>query len=154
MLTEYEGVVDMGNRVVVPEELRNRTLDIASKPMSCLSCDETAPNKSPEPPITPVTPECPFQHICSDFFSLKGHNFCLVVDRFSNWLQVYTGKGGAHNLISLLSQCFHSFGLPETLASDGGQEYTAGNTKEYLGKLGVHHRLTSVGFPHANQKAE
>jgi transposase InsO family protein len=30
----------------------------------------------------------------------------------------------------------------------------AGNTQEFLKKLGVHHRLTSVGFPHANQKAE
>ena len=77
-----------------------------------------------------------------------------MVDRFSNWVQVFTGKGGAHNLISLLGQSFHSFGLPETLTSDGGPEYIAGNTKEFLRRLGVHHRLTSVGFPHANQKAE
>ena len=182
MLTEYEGVIYMGDRVVVPEELRARTLDtlhaahqgttsmrlraernlfwpnmardIAGRRMACISCDETAPSQSPEPPITPVTPEYPFQHICSDYFSLKGHNFCLVVDRFSNWLQIFTGKGGSHNLISLLGQCFHSFGLPETLTSDGGPEYTAGATKEFLGKLGIHHRLTSVGFPHANQKAE
>ena len=44
--------------------------------------------------------------------------------------------------------------MPETLTSDGGREYIAGNTKEFLGRLGVHNRLTSVGFPHANQKAE
>ena len=37
---------------------------------------------------------------------------------------------------------------------DGGSEYIAGTTKEFLRRLGVHHRLTSVGFPHANQKAE
>jgi hypothetical protein len=104
--------------------------------------------------MTPLHPEYPFQHICSDFFSLQGHNFCLVVDRFSNWLQVFTGKGGAHNRISLLGQCFHSFGIPETLPSDGGPEYTAGSTQEFLKKLGVHHRLISVGFPHANHKAE
>jgi hypothetical protein len=70
----------------------NMARDIASKHMSCISCDETAPSQSPEPPMTPITPEYPFQHICSDFFSLKGHNFCLVVDRFSNWLQIFTGK--------------------------------------------------------------
>ena len=103
--------------------------DIATKRMSCITCDETAPSQSPEPPMTPIHPEYPFQHICSDFFSLQGHNFCLVVDRFSNWLQIFTGKGGAHNLISLLGQCFHSFGIPETLTSDGGPEYTAGNTQ-------------------------
>ena len=80
----------------------NMARDIASKHMSCIQCDETAPSQSPEQPMTSITPEYPFQHICSDFFSLQVHNFCLVVDRFSNWLQVFTGKGGAHNLISLL----------------------------------------------------
>ena len=74
--------------------------------------------------------------------------------RFSNRLQVFNGKGGAHNLISLLGRCFHSFGIPEILTSDGGPEYIAGNTQEFLRKLGDHHRLTSVGFPHANQQAE
>ena len=80
--------------------------------------------------MTSITPEYPFQYICSDFFSLQGHNFCLVADRFSNWLQVFTGKEGAQNLISLLGQCFHSFVIPKTLTSDGGPEYTACNTQE------------------------
>ena len=40
------------------------------------------------------------------------------------------------------------------LSINGGPKYIAGNTKEFLGKLGVHHRMTSVGFPHANQKVE
>ena len=141
----HQGITSMRLRAERNLFWPNIARDIANKRMFCNSCDGTAPNQSPEPPITPVTPEYHFQHICSDFFSLKGHNFCLVVDIFSNWLQVYTGKGGAHNLISLLGQCFHSF---------GGPEYVAGNTKEFLRKLGIHHRLTSVGFPHANKEAE
>ena len=44
--------------------------------------------------------------------------------------------------------------MPEALTSGGGSEYIAGNTKEFLRRLGVHHGLTSVGFSHANQKAE
>ena len=156
MLSAYKGVIYMGDRVVVPEELRERALDtlhaahqgttsmrlraernlywpnmardIATKRMSCIPCDEIALSQSPEPPITPIHPEYPFQYLCSDYFSLQGHNFCLVVDRFSNWLQVFNGKGGAHNLISLLDQCFHSFGIPETLISDGGPEYIAGKS--------------------------
>ena len=82
------------------------------------------------------------------------HYSSFVNKKQSNWLQVFSRKGGAHNLISLLGTCFHSFGIPETLTSDGGPEYIAGNTKEFLKKLGIHHRLSSVGFPHANQKAE
>jgi hypothetical protein len=125
MLSTYKGIIYMGDRVVVPEEVRDRTLDtlysvhqgttsmrllaernmardIATKRMSCIPCDETAPSQSPEPPITPIHPDYPFQHLCSDYFSLQGHNFCLVVDWFSNWLQVFNRKGGAHNLIFLL----------------------------------------------------
>ena len=127
---------------------------IAEKRRSCRSCDETAPSQSPEPPITPVAPEYPFQHVATDYFSLGGHNFCLVVDRFSNWLQVYRGDGGSSNLITLLGDLFHSFGIPKTLTSDGGMQYVAGETKEFLRRLGVKHRVSSVGFPHSNQKAE
>ena len=32
----------------------------------------TAPSQSPEPPITPITPQYPFQHIAMDYFSLAG----------------------------------------------------------------------------------
>ena len=148
MLSVYEGLVYMGERVVVPKPLRSRVLDtlhtghqgttsmrlraertlfwpnmsrdISSKWTSCLSCDEIAPSQSLEPPITPKPPEYPFQHICSNFFFKAGYNFCLVVDMFSNWVQIFNGKGGAHNLISLLGTCVHSFGIPKSLTSDGG----------------------------------
>ena len=182
MLTEHGGIVYMGDRTVIPESLRDRVLstlhsahqgttsmrlraeksmfwpnmaaDIANTRNHCTSCDAQFPSQSAEPPITPAPPEYPFQHICSDYLSVAGHNFCLVVDRFSNWLQVYTGKGGARNLIHLLGESFHSFGIPESLTSDQGVEYTAAETQQFLRKLGIVHRKTSVGFPHANQKAE
>ena len=119
---------------------------IARKRQSCRSCDETTPSQSPrpEPPIPPIVPEYPFQHVVTDYSSLGGHNFCLVVDRFSNWRQVYRGDGGSSNLITLLGD----------LTSDGGMQDMAGETKEFLRRQGVKHRVSSVGFPHSNQKAE
>ena len=182
MLSVSNGLIYMGDRIVVPELLIARVLDtlhsahqgttsmrlraeqslywpgmaqaIARKRQACQSCDVSAPSQSPEPPITPETPEYPFQHVATDYFSLGGHNFCLVVDRFSNWLQVYRGNGGSSNLITLLGDLFHSFGIPESMTSDGGSPYIAGDTKEFLRKLGVKHRVSSVGFPHSNPKAE
>ena len=67
---------------------------------------------------------------------------------------MYTGKGGARNLIHLLGDSFHSFGIPEYLTSDQGMEYTAAKVQQFLQKLGIIRRKTSVGFPNANQKAE
>ena len=72
----------------------------------------------------------------------------------SNLLQVHAGKGGAHNLKYLLGESFHSFGIPETLTSDQDPQYTAEETQQFLRCPGIHHRKTSVGFSHANQKAE
>ena len=81
---------------------------------------------------------------------LSGQHFCLVVDRFSNWLQVYRGKGRSRNLIPLLAALFNIFRILESLASDEEPQYIADDFQDFLKKLGI----SSVGIPHANQKAE
>ena len=40
------------------------------------------------------------------------------------------------------------------MTSDGGPQYIAEETQLFLRKLGIHHRRSSMVFPHANQKAE
>ena len=130
------------------------TTDIDKRRQECQSCHETAPSQASEPPITPDVPQYPFQHVCSDYFEYAGHNFCLIVDRFSNWLQVFHGKGGSSNLISLLGQMCHNFGIPESISTDGGPQYMSSEFAQFLKCLGIKHRLSSVAFPHSNQKAE
>ena len=41
-----------------------------------------------------------------------------------------------------------SFGIPDELASDGGPEFTAVATRQFLKDWGVHHRLSSVAYPY------
>ena len=94
--------------------------------------------------------------ICSDYFSLYGRKYLIMVDRYSGWLSVYnTGKTeGAKGLISAFKTHFSTFGISVEVASDGGPEYMAAATQRFMKDWGVHHRLSSAYFAHSNQRAE
>ena len=53
-----------------------------------------------------------------------------------------------------LREVFVTFGVPEELTSDGGPQFTAGKTQEFLKSWGVYHRHNLVENPHANCRAQ
>ena len=65
-----------------------------------------------------------------------------------------TANAGADGLISHLRSMFATFGVPEVLSSDGGPEFTASATEEFLKRWGVHHRVSSGYFPKSNGRAK
>ena len=81
----------------------------------------------------------------------------VTVDRLTGWPDVrrakYSESGGA-GLVKILRNLFITFGIPEELASDGGPEFVSGEVQKFLGRYGIRHRLSSVGNPHSNQRAE
>ena len=67
---------------------------------------------------------------------------------------VGTTLAGSAGLIRHLRSFFATFGVPEELSSDGGPEFTATNTQEFLRLWSVRHRVSSAGFPQSNGRAE
>jgi hypothetical protein len=150
-LSVHEGVILYNERIVIPPSARPRVLqtlhsahqgttgmtlraelsvfwpgmtnDIKDTRASCRTCHTIAPSQSDMPPVQPVVPAYPFQHICADYFTLHGQYFGVVVDRFSNWFNVYKGKGGAECLVAMLTKLFQDMGVPDTITSDGGPEF-------------------------------
>ena len=133
--------------------------DIERIRQNCRDCNRNAPSQAqlPSEPATP--PTTPFEQVFSDFFDFGGHHYLIVGDRLSGWPEIFstpTGSShaGARGLIACMRKFFETFGVPEQLSSDGGPEFTAGATSEFLEKWGVKHRISSAYNPQSNGRAE
>ena len=153
----HQGSSQMRNRAETSVFWPGLHRDIENRRAKCPTCRIVAPSQANLPPYDPPVPEFPFQYVCSDFFQLKGSTYLVTVDRLTGWPDVRRMAGslrGSKGLTSMLRDLFMTFGIPEELASDGGPEFTAAETKKFLDTYDVHHRRSSVGNPHANQRAE
>ena len=74
--------------------------DISSTRSRCVACNRIAPSQPSAPPAPRMDSSYPFQCICSDYFHYKGHNYLIIVDRYSNWPIVERATDGASSLIN------------------------------------------------------
>ena len=121
-------------------------------------CKICAKEQSPrrEPLITTDLPLYPWQRVATDLFIFKGVNCLLVVDYFSRYLVIISlGKNTTSTaIISALKLIFSQHGIPETLVSDNGPQYTAREFQEFSSNYHFHHITSSPYYPQSNGLAE
>ena len=85
----------------------------------------------------------------------QGHRFVVFVDSFSKWVDIqYLKDLSAASLANTLRRIFKYVGLPTTLISDNGTNFTSKEFLKYLLDNYVHHVFTPPGHHASNGQVE
>ncbi|KAK3742123.1 hypothetical protein QZH41_004761 [Actinostola sp. cb2023] len=84
-----------------------------------------------------------------------GGMFLIVVDSYSKWLEVHLMKSTTSTAtIEKLRERFATHGLPETVVSDNGTNFTSAEFAEFMKKNGIKHIRVAPYHQASNGQAE
>ena len=121
----------------------------------CRQCNEQAPSQRKEPAIEPTTPETPFEQVAVDLCSISRFAYLVYVDVYSGWIEIANLSNKGFNTIHrIMLTYFATFGVPESIASDGGPPFNSADYLHFLKKWKIQQRLSSAYYPQSNGRAE
>ena len=155
----HQGVSAMSARAQDSIFWPGLSVDIQKKRDSCSSCIREAPSQPRMPPIEPIIPNTPFECLAADYFHFAGKYYLVIADRLSGWTEVKEIKAsaftnGAAGLCAALRSLFCVFGVPAEISSDSGPEFKSHETKSFLERWGIRHRVSSSYHAESNGRAE
>lgn len=183
-LTTVQGCILFSDRLVVPRQLRKRCLDqlhqghpgiqrmkaiarsyvywpsidveIAEYVKACPHCARVAKSPAQAMPVPWPKSQRPWQRVHVDYAGpLDGEYYLLVVDSFSKWPEiVQTSRITAIATIKILRSLFARLGMPETVVSDNGTQFTSAEFAEFCSTNGIQHITTAPFHPQSNGQAE
>lgn len=129
---------------------------------ACNDCQRSKISRHTHAPLGSFeTPTQRFSHIHIDLIGPlpPAHSFryCLtVIDRFTRWSEVYPLQSiTAESVIHGLLACWISrFGVPKTITSDRGAQFTSHLFKSFTKNFGIKHNFTTSWHPASNGMVE
>lgn len=123
---------------------------------NCRLCLEYRNKQSREPLLPHQIPTRPWEKLGSDIFDIEGTSYVFLVDYFSKFVE-YTELPDdtlSDTVISWMKEQFARHGIPETLFSDNGPQYSSSNFKKFTQEYNFNHDTSSPIFPRSNGMAE
>ena len=179
-----EGLVLKGTRVVIPEALQSRAVQLAHKGhqglvktkqllrekvwfhgidrmateqvTKCLSCQVTTPVPKREPLQMSPLPEGPWRELSADFADTGTGEYLLIVyDDFSRFPVVETVTStSARAVIPKLDRILSEYGVPEVIRTDNGPPFNGQEFATFAERMGFRHRKVTPLWPRANGEVE
>ncbi|XP_033991872.1 uncharacterized protein K02A2.6-like [Trematomus bernacchii] len=182
-LSEADGLVIRGNRIVVPGSLRadilqkiheghqglskcreranasvwwpGLSVDIKNIVNICKSCQEQKRAQQKEPLISTPLPDRPWKRIALDLCEHNKHNYLVISDYYSRYLEILQLPSTTSALvIQRLKTTFARFGIPEEVVSDNGPQFSSAEFRELAQRLDFRHITSSPHHPQGNGHAE
>ncbi|KAL0174321.1 hypothetical protein M9458_030289 [Cirrhinus mrigala] len=121
---------------------------------TCSTCSQHRAEHRGPLLTTPVS-ERPWQRVGTDLFFWEKTTYLLVVDYFSRYIEVARlNVATANTVIAALKDVFSRHGIPETVMSDNGPQYSCALFKNFASDYRFTHITSSPRYPQANGEAE
>ena len=142
---------------------RGLASDITSWCRDCQHCQKAKVTKQPHAAVQPIpVPGRRFSHIHVDLVgplpvSEDGYSHLFtIVDRSTRWAEAIPLKCTSTTSCAdaLISGWISRFGVPDTLTSDRGAQFTSAIWAILTTRLGIHHITTTAYHPQANGLVE
>ncbi len=126
--------------------------DLISK---CPVCNTFRRRNCKEPMIEHDIPHRPWQKVGSDLFEFDHEQYIVLVDYYSNFIEVDKVKNiKSPTIIHICKQHFARYGIPEMMITDNGPAYASADFAFFSRSYGFKHVTSSPRYPQSNGKAE
>lgn len=182
-LCVQNGIIYKGTRILIPKVLRPYMLerihnshmgiesclrkardslfwpkmseDIKKTVEMCETCKSMAPTQQQEPLLSHEVPELPWDRIGIDIFTVKGENFLVTVDYFSDFIEVdELQETTTAEIVKCLKRQFSRHGIPSVLVSDNAPNLVSREFELFAKKWEFRHVTSSPMHSRSNGKAE
>ncbi|KAK3713977.1 hypothetical protein QZH41_005646 [Actinostola sp. cb2023] len=121
---------------------------------NCAECRKHHQHRA-EPMVPSSLPQYPWQKVASDLFQLKNHQYLLVIDYYSRYVEIAKlSSTTSQAIINHLKSIFSRHGIPERVISDNGPQYSSADFANFAREYGFEHVTSSPRYPQANGEAE
>ena len=182
-LAILDGVVYKGPRVVIPTSMRGDMLkrlhvnhqgieatlrqarqtmfwhgmavDVKQTIANCNTCRKEAPEQTKETLHSHSIPDKPWKKVGMDIFTHKPINYLVITDYLSDYFEFEKiADMTASTVIDISKRCFSRLGIPISVHSDNGVQFTAREFAIFSAELGFEHTTSSPYHSQSNGKAE